>query len=690
MKKLGVLSLLAVLAIYTIFFASCDKRPETVAPPETTQTNEVSQDTQNAQSDTAFTGTVTFLCGSVRMTVSGSEVALDIGANVPVNATVETDADAICEIKFADFGSVHIDSSSSLCINKLMSDATHTESELGLKAGKVVCKVRKLAGDDSFQIRTPEMVCGVRGTVFQVARKDNERVKIAVDEGSVAVYPPSIETVAALPETVSETVQDCAPVVAAGEEAAVTAETAKKLDAAYADIVATVEKNPEAEVAKPMEQYRKIAATMVTERVPVSDENQEAFKDASTLEVAAVVEALPKQLTVSVTVEPADAITTINGMSTVKGSFSGSFEAGKKIDLRIEREGYESATESIMVDGTSAIIKTVSLVKKAEDVSRTIPVSASKLIAVCASGDGSYLVSDAKSAVSSVGIDGSVRWTAKTGNGTNALNPPVYGDGVVAFAGDKALSVFDAKTGKQLWTLALDKSNTGLYGRHPVIAKGKLFLAGDSGITVYDAKTGAASGAAAFADGSDMSPAFAAGMIHIVSKSGAWYKINADTLAIAKSLDTGALQPVASAPAVFGGTVVFANRKGTVTAINAETGAQLWQAKLEETKSVDVFTDPVIASGGVYLYAKGTLYALDLATGKPLFAPIAGASSPARFAAGHVWYGSGTSLVAISPANASVAKKLPTTEAISGSPLLTDQSIVVPLASGKLFIHRVD
>jgi len=678
-----------VLLISVSFFVSCDKRPVADTHSPEIQTTVASLDEQPGQTDTAFTGIVTFLSGTVTMTVSGNKAILDIGSDIPANAMIETGNDAVCEVQFADFGSVHIDSDSTLCVNKLLTDKTHTESEIQLQAGKVVCKVRKLMGDDSFQVRTPEMVCGVRGTVFQVVREEGEQVKIAVDSGAVAVYPPSIETVASLPETISETVQACAPVLAAGEEATVTTETAKKLDETYTEIIEIINQNPDTEVEEPVEQYRTLATSMITERTPVSDENKKTFKNASTLEVAPPKETMPAQLTVSVTVEPADAVTTINGKSSVKGSFSGSFDTGKTLNVIIERDGYERATESIVVEGTSDIVRTVSLVKKAQDISHAYPISTAKLVAVSVSGSGSRYTSDSRSVVYAIDTDGSIRWTAKTDNGTNTLNPPVYGNGVVAFAGDRALSVFDDVTGKQVWSIALDKSNTGLYGRHPVIAKGKLYLANDSGIAVYEEKSGTLISTIAFANGADMSPAFASGMIHIVSKSGVWYMINADTLKIEKSLDTGAIQPVASAPSIAGNTVVFVNRKGTVTAINSDTGTLLWQEKLEATKSIDVFTDPLIASGGVFIYAKGTLYALELTSGKPRFDPISGATSPACVADGVIWYGEGTSLVALKPVDGSVVKKIPVSGQVSGTPVLSGHTLLAPLASGKLLAYTM-
>lgn len=649
MRKPFAPAVLTALMIACLVCASCAKKESADAAPSA----QVAEDTLMPP------GTVTFLFGNATMTVGGNGVPLDIGTKVPVDATVSTDADAICEIQFGDFGSIHIDSASTLTLNKFMADATHTESEITLNAGKVVCKVRKLAGDDSFQVRTPEMICGVRGTVFQVARDDAKAVKIAVKEGSVAVYPPSVDTTATLPDAVSNAIRVYAPVVAAGEEAAIEPEAIRALDVAFAKLTGSAD----AESAESIEDYKELSASIVTERAPISADSEKIFNDASTL-----------TLDNAATRQETDAMATTS-------------------DTTAPTEANARATPEPTARQTAAKPNEQ---KKQKIISRMISVSQAKLVAVCPAGDGGYFASDAKSVVTAIGADGKILWSAQTGNATNALNPPVTGGGVVAFAGDKNLAVFDAVTGKQLWALALDKTNTGLYGRHPAIAKRMLFLAGDSGIVVYEAKTGVKAGTIMFMNGSDMSPLHANGKIHIVSKSGAWHKINADTLTILRTLETGASQPVASAPAVSGTTVVFTDRKGTVTALDLESGALLWQEKLDKTKAVDAFADPVIAAGCVYVYAKGTLYGLDLATGKPMFAPLAGATSAPCFAGGLVWYGEGKSLVALSPADGSVAKKIAIAGTVSGTPIPASpvpsdgSAIIVPLASGKLFVQPLE
>ena len=266
----------AVAVSFVVFFAfsSCQGRE---------QAKESEKQATPAVSDTSLKGIVTFLCGSATMTVGGSTAALDIGKAVPVDATVTTDKDGVCEIQFADFGSIHIAEASMLVVTKFVADSTHTESEMQLTAGKVVCKVKKLSGNDSFQIRTPEMVCGVRGTVFQVSREENKPVKIAVSEGSVAVYPPSLGTTDKLAAPIAEDLRECAPVVAAGQEAVVATETMKALDQSLKTLVAAADSDHDKSATENVTAYKKIAASVLTEVAPVSAESKNVFTEASNL-----------------------------------------------------------------------------------------------------------------------------------------------------------------------------------------------------------------------------------------------------------------------------------------------------------------------------------------------------------------------------------------------------------------------
>jgi len=720
--RFGFVNFYSIL-FFSFIVISCSKgAPVTSTIPPVSAP--VATVTETAAQHVVLKGMVTFLCGNVTMKVNDTAVPVDIGVDVPVDATIGTDMDAVCEIQFADFGSVHIAPESTLVVKRFLADSTHTESEMQLNAGKVVCKVRKLSGDDSFQVRTAEMVCGVRGTVFQVSKEEKNPVRIAVSEGSVAVYPPSVENAQSLPENISEEIHQAAPLVTAGQEASLSTESMKVLDESLQEIIA--EKNEKTD------QYKVIAASVLENVKPVTAGTKTDFVDASNLKLGVAVDvqtqlpartgttadlpAVPlppvaRRIHVSVSVEPVKAITIVNKAASFKGSFSGIYNEGDKLELNISYDGYKNLTETISVEGETDIAKTISLekilneepkkaevktaeVKKAEpakeepkkDTSFLIPVSALKLISVIAKTDGSFCASDSKSNLVNCSADGKTEWTSPSDNGTNVINPPVLVGGEVAFAGDKNLVVYDDMSGAKLWSIALDKTNTGLYGRHPVIASNRLYLAGDTGIAVYNVKNGSLNSTIALPEGTDMTPSIVDGKIAVVSKTGTFSIINPDNGTVESNLSTGAVQPVASSVAVKNGIGFFADRKGTVFAVNLAKNEIVWQSKLDESKNIEVFADPVVTASGVYVYSKNVLYGLSLTTGKKLFEPVTNAVSQVCVVDKNLWCGAaGNVVMIISPKDGSTVKKIPVAAAVSGTPVLALSRVLVPLANGQVY-----
>ena len=78
-----------------------------------------------------------------------------------------------------------------------------------------------------------------------------------------------------------------------------------------------------------------------------------------------------------------------------------------------------------------------------------------------------------------------------------------------------------------------------------------------------------------------------------------------------------------TAPVVADGVAYLAANTAGVYAVDAETGAQLWQSPKEG--SMPVMARPAIADGTVYVNADdGNLYALDSATGQLLWEVVPG------------------------------------------------------------------
>jgi outer membrane protein assembly factor BamB len=81
----------------------------------------------------------------------------------------------------------------------------------------------------------------------------------------------------------------------------------------------------------------------------------------------------------------------------------------------------------------------------------------------------------------------------------------------------------------------------------------------------------------------------------------------------------GVLYPIWSSPVVVGGTVYVSSDNGTVCALNAESGALLWNYNttcIEPNYQVTILSSPTIVNGELYLSSQnGNIYALNATNG---------------------------------------------------------------------------
>ncbi len=633
----------------------------------------------------SFTGTVTFLTGEVAVGSNGESKAIDVGDRVVEGDVVTTGADSTCEIQFGRFGSVHVSADTSLDVSRLSRDAGVTKSELLLGAGTVICKVRKLSGDDSFIIRTSTLVCGVRGTVFLVSHEEGKKTKVAVESGRVALAPGTADP-AADPAASSDTL-----VVEAGFESVVRPEGDGK---------------PLAEIAAPL---------------PIAEDTKREFSLAPTLEIrdlpgddGADGETGGEGISISlpvlyVTATPETAEVSVNGTAVSRGKFNALFNRGESVRLAVREEGFEPYEEVFVMEGGSELVRTVVLkasgspspavsatggtaTEKAKpSVTETdpfetfvVPATGKKIKFAVADGSGKTLVSDESAVLSCLDEKGKVVWTADTGNGPNVNSAPVLAGKYAAYAGDKALAVFDALSGKRLWSMPLDASSSALFGRRPAISGATLFLGTGSGVSAFAASDGTAAGTVAIPDGTETTPSCRGSFLYAVSRSGVFVEIDIPSLSVKRKVPTGAAQPVATSVALAGDLAVFGDRKGTVTAVDLKDFAVKWQKKLSAERSHEVYADIAVSRDIAFVVARDTLYALSLASGTSVIDPVSGVLSPVVASSGAVWCAHSSGKVyGFSRTDATRVGERPVPGALFSGVAFNGDRLVAPLSDGR-------
>jgi eukaryotic-like serine/threonine-protein kinase len=259
-----------------------------------------------------------------------------------------------------------------------------------------------------------------------------------------------------------------------------------------------------------------------------------------------------------------------------------------------------------------------------------------------------YVVSDSGFLAALSRTDGRLLWTRTFTDVEGGSAPPVVAGSRVYVAGTYTVA-FDGLTGRELW-----RRDLGCFWCSPAVAYGNLYIAGGPGsddavdqLYALSLRTGATRWRArrqrngVWGD----SPAVANRRVYMQTARGSGNR----ALALAAfDARTGKRQWTVSGgrsevlpgdgPAVARQTVYYASRSGTMYALRAATGKQLWARKFS-----DIVLEPVVANGVIYTGADDALFALSARTGRILWSTALadGIGTYPVVSAGALYVGSG-------------------------------------------------
>lgn len=137
---------------------------------------------------------VSFVAGDVKVKSSESDQGKKpaVGDVLSSNQTITTGDKASVDLQFANGSHLRVRANTEIILKKLYEDSNGRTEELFMKQGMLVATVSKEKKTDKFNIVTPTVLAGVRGTKFLVSVNPNKRkqdvTRVSVVEGSVAIY----------------------------------------------------------------------------------------------------------------------------------------------------------------------------------------------------------------------------------------------------------------------------------------------------------------------------------------------------------------------------------------------------------------------------------------------------------------------------------------------------------------------
>ena len=225
-------------------------------------------------------------------------------------------------------------------------------------------------------------------------------------------------------------------------------------------------------------------------------------------------------------------------------------------------------------------------------------------------------------------------------------------DGARLFAMDALASVTALTTGGgTIWRRALvpptERAGEATGGGLAVV-DGTLYVSTGYGeLHALDAATGAPRWVQRL-DAPITTPKVAGGLVHVVSRDGRGWAIDAGTGRIRWELTAGpasAVTATAPAPAVAGRIVVFPFGSGEMLAALRTSGLRVWGASVSGVRRGvaynevgDITGDPVVSGGTIYAgTSAGRIVALSAASGERIWTAPEGAVSPLAVAGGSVF-----------------------------------------------------
>ncbi len=170
---------------------------------------------------------ITFMIGEVKK----NNQLIEIGDIIREKDVITTAEDAFCDVKIG--GSIiRVKEKSKVIISNLLKNNNLENTELGLNVGKMLCKPKKLLKSESFIVKTPTAVAGVRGTKFIVEADIKRTTRIKVFDGKVKVAKRIKQL-----EASTEKVLEIAPVIAEEKKVIITEAEVKKVEKAAEKLI---------------------------------------------------------------------------------------------------------------------------------------------------------------------------------------------------------------------------------------------------------------------------------------------------------------------------------------------------------------------------------------------------------------------------------------------------------------------
>ena len=187
-------------------------------------------------------GSVTKGSGAIYFKAKGEKKWIVAEVDIEINEgdRIRTGTDGRMELLLQDGSKLSIGNNTEMEITRFLIDKDKRSGTIFLIKGKLRAIVAKFSGRTDMKVKTPTAVAGIKGTDFIVMNEGKANVLFG-QEGAVAVKGKDKETVALLPNTMTENTQGHMPITPVKVEPNTPLADARKQLEAVTDVDASVE-----------------------------------------------------------------------------------------------------------------------------------------------------------------------------------------------------------------------------------------------------------------------------------------------------------------------------------------------------------------------------------------------------------------------------------------------------------------
>ncbi|MEE8441136.1 MAG: FecR family protein [Spirochaetia bacterium] len=366
-----------IVGLSALFLIACGGEPETPSTADAQAPSIPIPEPQIAYL-TAVGGEVKLGAGTVDLAVGDPLSDLQV---------IDIGTHSFIDIQFGDRAVARVYGQASVAVWMSGGSPEHPILELVLDSGSVAVKVAYLAPGEVFRVRTPKALYRVAGTRFSVST--GEQDEIAVSEGSVVVFPPSLDLIRLMDSDVTSDgpvrdalvgLENAAPRVLAGEQAAVdplAMENSDKLAAQLADKLRQIEAAAAASRPSLVQEFldivratRESISDVVVSRPVLSAEVAEKLNRIDELRLLPVpkdpqglslleTEEISNLVKFTLRTVPQNSDIFINGLWVGQSVYRGVLRASDSLSIRVSKDGYRE--RRVQVDRARSEVITVQL-----------------------------------------------------------------------------------------------------------------------------------------------------------------------------------------------------------------------------------------------------------------------------------------------------------------------------------------